>query len=83
MPRKRVTVIERKLGRERAAGQAHVDEGLIEIDPRQSPKDWLATLIHEALHQSFPDMDEAPIAAAEKKIADILWRNHVRRVHLK
>jgi hypothetical protein len=80
---KRVTVIERKLKRERAAGQVFLEDGIIEIDPRQKPKEWLSTLVHEALHVSFPDMDEAPIAAAEKKIAAILWRAGVRRIHLK
>lgn len=80
MPRK-VTIIERKLKRERATGLAHFDDALIEIDPRQKPREWLSTLIHEALHHAFPDMDEAPVAAAEKKIADILWRAGVRRIH--
>lgn len=81
MPRKRVTVVERKLKRERAAGLAYFEDALIEIDPRQKPKAWLGTLIHEALHHAFPDMDEAPIAAAEKKLLDILWRSGVRRIH--
>jgi hypothetical protein len=81
MARKKVTVIERKLKRERATGLAFFDEARIEIDPRQRPKEWLSTLVHEALHFAFPDMDEARIAAAEKKIADILWRAGVRRVH--
>jgi hypothetical protein len=30
---------------------------------------------------AFPAMGEKSIAAAEKKIADILWRAGVRRVH--
>lgn len=82
MPRK-VTVIERKLKRERVVGQVFLEDKVIEIDPRQNAKEWLGTLLHEALHVAFPDMDEAPIAAAEKKIAAILWQNGVRRVHLK
>ena len=82
MPRK-VTVIERKLKRERSVGQVFLEDRIIEIDPRQKPREWLSTLIHEALHVAFPDMDEAPVAAAEKKIAAILWQNGVRRVHLK
>lgn len=82
MPRK-VTVIERKLGREQAHAQVDIETGVIEIDPRLKPKVWLAKLVHEALHVAFPDLDEAPIAAAENKIAAILWQNSVRRVHLK
>jgi hypothetical protein len=82
MPRK-VTVIERKLKRHRAVGQAFLEDRLIELDPRQKPREWLGTLVHEALHIAFPDMEEAPIAAAEKKVLDILWRAGVRRVHIK
>lgn len=81
--RKRVTVVERKLGRERADAQIDLEAGVIEIDHRLKPKAWLSRLVHESLHHAFPDMDEAPIAAAEKKIADILWRSGVRRIHLK
>lgn len=78
---KRVKVIERKLKRERAVGQVFLDDRLIEIDPRQKPREWLGTLIHEAVHMAFPDMPEKSVAAAEKKIADILWRAGVRRIH--
>lgn len=82
MPRK-VTVTERKLKRERVVGRVFLEDGLIEIEQRQKPKEWLSTLVHEALHVAFPDMDEKPVAAAEKKIAAILWRAGVRRIHLK
>lgn len=80
MPRK-VRVIERKLKREKVDGQVFLEEGLIEIDPRQKPKAWLGTLVHEALHVAFPDMAEKPVEVAEKKIVDILWRAGVRRIH--
>jgi hypothetical protein len=82
MPRK-VTVIERKLGREQADAQVDLDTNVIEIDPRLKPKKWLSRLCHEALHVAFPDMDEKRVRAAENKIAAILWQNGVRRVHLK
>lgn len=78
---RKVRIIERKLKRERAVGRVFLDEGVIEIEGRQGPKEWLSTLVHEALHVAFPGMGEKPIAAAEKKIADILWRAGVRRVH--
>jgi hypothetical protein len=80
MPR-RVKIVERKLKRERAVGRVFLEEGLIEIEGRQKPREWLSTLVHEALHVAFPDMAEKPIAAAERKIADILWRAGVRRIH--
>lgn len=83
MPRKKVTVIEKKMGRERATGRAWFDDRLITIDPRQPAKDWLGTLVHEAVHLAFPDASERTVAAAEKIILDVLWRSGVRRIHLK
>jgi hypothetical protein len=80
MPRK-VRIVERKMKRERAVGRVFLEEGVIEIEERQKPREWLSTLIHEALHVAFPGLEEKPIAAAEKKIADILWRAGVRRIH--
>lgn len=80
MPRK-VRIVERKLKRQRAVGRVFLEEGVIEIEQRQEPREWLSTLIHEALHVAFPGMEEKPIAAAERKIADILWRAGVRRIH--
>lgn len=80
MPRK-VRIVERKLKRQRAVGRVFLEEGVIEIEQRQEPREWLSTLIHEALHVAFPGMEEKPIAAAEKKIADILWRAGLRRIH--
>jgi hypothetical protein len=78
---RKVRIVERKLKRERAVGRVFLEEGVIEIEARQEPKEWLSTLVHEALHVAFPGMAEKPVAAAEKKIADILWRAGVRRVH--
>jgi hypothetical protein len=80
MPRK-VRIVERKLRRERAVGRVFLEEGVIEIEERQKPREWLSTLVHEALHVAFPGMSEKQIAAAEKKVADILWRAGVRRIH--
>jgi hypothetical protein len=78
---RKVKIIERKLKRQRAVGRVFLAEGVIEIEQRQKPKEWLSTLVHEALHVAFPAMAEKPVAAAEKKIADILWRAGVRRIH--
>jgi hypothetical protein len=72
---------ERKLGRERAAGQAFTDDGLIEIDPRLEPRQWLSTLIHEALHMAFPEVPEDRVVKAERIITRILWRANMRRTH--
>lgn len=80
MPKKLI-LSERKLGRERAAGQAFPEDGLIEIDPRLKPRQWLSTLVHEAVHMAFPDADERSVARAERVIIRILWRAGIRRIH--
>ena len=80
MPRK-IRIVERKLKRQGVFGQVYLDEGVIEIEQRLRPREWLSTLVHEALHVAFPDLREEPIEAAEKKIADILWRAGIRRIY--
>lgn len=77
----KLTLRERKLGRERAAGQAFPEDGLIEIDPRLKPRQWLSTLVHEAVHVAFPNAEERSVAKAERIITGILWRAGLRRIH--
>lgn len=77
---KQPKVIERKLGREKAFGQAFDEERLIEIDPRQNSKDYIDTLIHEWLHIEFPDWKERVVASKSKKLARFLWKHNVRLV---
>ena len=76
---RRVRVNERKLGKHKASGLAWPD-GRIEIDPRQGPKEYLGTLVHELLHQAFPELKEDRIAGAEKLIAKHLWAENFRKV---
>lgn len=75
----RMKVVERKLGREQALGQAHSD-GLVEIDPRQVSKEYLDTMIHEMLHIYFPDTPEWKIAKVATKMARTLWKSKYRRL---
>ena len=79
----KITVIERKLGRERAHGQAYKDDGLIEIDPRQSGKDYMETCIHEAVHVLFPQLTEKQVIQKSKKLTKMLWEIGYRKVILK
>ena len=74
------TVTERKLGRHKAVGLAYED-GSIEVDPRQSPREYLLTLIHERLHVMFPDWGEKKIAKAERDLGGFLWDNNCRIVN--
>ena len=81
-PKKRVIRIKRrKLGRHRAVGLAHPD-GLIEIDPRQTPREYLDTLIHELLHQVKPSSywDESAVVKAANDLSHHLWEEGYRRM---
>ncbi len=60
------------------------DDGqLIEIDPRQCPKEYMDTLIHEALHHLFPRKKERRILRTGTSLANLLWRLGYRRVRIK
>jgi hypothetical protein len=79
---KAVKVIWRKLGKERAWGQATIGENLIEIDPRLGAKRQLEVLCHEQVHLTFPGMPEAEVDRAGKDLAKLLWAQDYRRVVL-
>ena len=55
----KVKVVWRKLGKEKAWGQATIGEGLVEVDPRLGAKRQLEVLIHEVTHLAHPGMTEA------------------------
>jgi hypothetical protein len=80
--RKSVKVVFRKLGRQRAWGQATIGEGLIEIDPRLSAKRQLEVLCHEQMHLTFPGLTEAQVDKAGKDLCAMLWSQDYRRVVL-
>ena len=86
MPKKNKSpkVIYRKLGKEKAWGQATHDERspLIEIDPRLGAKRQLEVLIHEASHLAIPEASESKIDAIGKYICEVLWKQNYRRVLL-
>ena len=75
-------VIWRKLGKERAWGQATIGEGLIEIDPRLGAKRQLEVLCHEQVHLTFPELPEAQVDRAGKDLCKLLWAENYRRVVL-
>lgn len=79
MPKKpnRIKVIYRKLGRERAYGQA---DDFIELDPRLKGKKHLEILVHEALHCLFPALDEDKIIKKSITLINTLWYEGYRRI---
>lgn len=68
----------KKLGRERALGQAYED--IIELDPRQNSKELCDTALHEALHIFLPDAQEGTIIKLANNLTEILWRLNFRRI---
>lgn len=78
---RRVRIVERKLGRERALGQAiGCPVYLVEIDPRQSERERLDTLIHELLHLAHPSWSERRVETHATWLAALLWRSGYRRL---
>lgn len=84
MTSRKVKVIWRKLGRERAWGQATQDPSnpSIEIDPRLGAKRQLEVMCHEQLHISFPGLSEREVDRAGKELCRTLWGQNYRMVML-
>lgn len=74
------TVTEKKLGRQRASGQAWKEDRVIEIDPRQDAYEYFDTLIHEHFHIQFPDWSEKKVASESKKLSKFLWKHKARLI---
>jgi hypothetical protein len=81
MPQKKhPKVIVKKLGKERAWGQYHEADNVIEFDSRLVGKKKLEVYIHERTHAHFKDMSEEDVTKFASVMADFLWKNHVRFV---
>ena len=76
----KIKVIDKKLGRQKAVGQAYSDARVIEIDPRQTSKNYLDTLIHELLHVYNPEWSENKVSKTANEITDIIWKKNYRRI---
>lgn len=85
----KIKIVERKLQRhgvhrkhasQKIYGLAWIEERLIEIDPRQRPRCYLNTVIHELLHCALPKAGESRVAKTAGLIAGHLWRLNYRRV---
>lgn len=82
---KKPKVIVKKLGRHKVDGfpvLGLTDTKTIEIDPRQKPKSYLDTIVHESIHVADPEMSETKVKAMAKVIRDILWDHNYRKVDL-
>jgi len=76
----RVKIVYRKLGKEKAWGQAHIVDQTIEIDPRLKGKKKMEIILHEALHILNPEFSETKVIEQSKKLTALLWKEHYRQV---
>lgn len=83
MARPKIKVIEKKLGRQSAMGIAYTDTGLIHVDPRQTSRQYLDTLIHEMLHVYNPEWSESRVSKTANEMTEILWAKDFRRIQHK
>lgn len=96
--RKYPKLVEKKLqsqlsAKERKAGyflyglSEGATDGVIELDPRQSERERLDTLVHECIHQIeglLPnEINHDLIFKAGEVVSQVLWRDGWRRVRLK
>ena len=70
----------RKLGRERAMGQAVTAEKSVELDPRLRSRALLATCLHECLHCIAPEWSEHRVEKASQELTRVLWALNFRRL---
>ena len=76
----KIKVIDKKLGRQKAVGQAYSDARVIEIDPRQRSKNYLDTLIHEMLHCFAPRWGEKRVSQTANEMTRVIWDKQYRRI---
>lgn len=80
MPKKRkIRVVYSKLAREKVWGYSHSD-GWIELDERLMGKKHLEVLIHESIHQLYPDSSEEEVEWKAIVLTNTLWSQMYRRI---
>lgn len=80
LPR-RLKVVEKRLGREKASGVVYEgDRDTLHIDPTLRSQDRCEILLHEALHLLDPAMPEMKVRAWSRRLSDLLWRDRWRRM---
>jgi len=76
-----IKVIEKRLGRERAAGIVYPDSiDTIHIDPLLKAHDSLEILLHESMHLLLPDCPEMKVRAYSMRLQKLLWKDGWRRI---
>ena len=80
MAKRKIQVVERPLGREKALGLAWVGENKIEIDGRLKSKQYLNVLIHEMLHIYNPNWSETRVDQTANEMSSVIWAKNYRRI---
>ena len=75
-----LTIVYRKLGREKARGQYCEATATIELDERLKGEEHLEVLVHESMHALQPHHEESIVERDAKNLATILWAEGYRRV---
>lgn len=75
-------IIYKKLGRQRKAGLAWCDDGIIHIDERLKGKEMLYVTIHEIYHILNPTFSEMKVRGHSQEMADLLWEAGFRKADL-
>jgi hypothetical protein len=76
-----IEVIERRFrAKQNQSGEAIIADRIIVVDPRQSAKERMDTLVHEALHIIFPMLGEHKVILASRQISRVLWKQSYRRI---
>ncbi|QDP52152.1 MAG: hypothetical protein Unbinned3138contig1002_30 [Prokaryotic dsDNA virus sp.] len=75
-------LIEKKLGREKAFGEALYPEKTIFIDPRQNSKEMMDTIIHELFHVMplSRGWSEEDVCKSAEIVTYFLWKQGYRRI---
>jgi len=77
---KKPTIRHKDLSGDNVYGYAMQEDFEIEIDPKQSSKEYLNTLIHEMLHCFLPDLQERFVVRMADIMADEVWKRGYKRL---
>jgi len=76
--RKKIIMREKMIPQKNVVGTE--ENGDIDIDPRQTPREKLDSEIHELVHALWPEEPENLVRLKARKISKAMWRLNYRRV---
>ena len=79
--RKKIKVVLRPLGQERAWGLAYSSDFTIHLDERVKPRTLLVNAIHEANHCLYESLSETKVEENAQILASLLWKLGFRLVY--